>query len=207
MVFEDETSAILSISDYITESAACLFVATKHIYALSVDNFYNCEAKDIFRIVLNNLRSPDRLSALRLSTSGEKCAPVNTAQYGFIRELILYSFAVRLPVFQSIGGRAGLSEAQINLIYETVLLNTSEAVGTYITDSFADNTKRIKKNKAIPPYRCEWLKAYIYGHCPELAAVDNRSLFFMGTIDPLFSMFYIQMEKELGKHILSLGVS
>ncbi len=207
MVFEDETNAILSISDYVTESANCLFVATKYIFALSAADFYNCEARDIFRVVLNNLRSPARLSAFHLSITGDECAAVNTSEYNFVRDLILYSFAVRLPVFQSIGGKSGLSDSQINLIYDTVLLNINSSVGIYVSDSISENRRRLKKYKTIPPYRCEWLKNYIYGHCPSISAVDNRSLFFMGTIDPLLSMFNIQMEQELGKYILSIANS
>ena len=40
MYFEDETSAILNIAEYITTAADSLFKATKYIYALGSERYY-----------------------------------------------------------------------------------------------------------------------------------------------------------------------
>lgn len=206
MVFEDETSAILSISDYVTEAANGLFLATKYIFALSANDFYSCDIRDVLRVILNNLRKPEMLSVFRLKISDECCAAMNTKEYDFVRELILYSFAVRLPVFQTVCGIDGLSDNQVNSAYDTILLNIDRGVSAYVRGSLEETRRRVKKHKPVAPYRADWFIAYIYDRCGELTAINNRSLFFMGAVDPLFSMFNLRLEQELSQHILSLAV-
>lgn len=205
MVFEDETKAILEISDYVTETANGLFLATKYIYALSARDFYSCDIKDVFRIILNNPTKPEKLSCLGLSFSGPDCAAVNTKEYNLIREMILFSFAFRLPVFTDYAGREGLSEAQAVSLYETVLLNADMSAASYVKGSFEETRKRIKKQKPPLPYRTDWLKAYIYGCGGALAEINARNFFFMGTLEPLFSMFSLLFEKELFRLVKALA--
>ena len=203
MYFEDETSAILSIADFISSAASGLFSATKYIYALGSGSYCQCDIKDVFKIVLNNIHAPQRLDAFRLDLSC--CSAMETPAYETVFDLILYSFAVRIPVLSRLDNGLGLSEEQAAAIYDTVLLGHQVNPGGFVQDSFEDIRRRVKKHRALPPYKADWFRAYIYSACPPLAEISN--IFLMGTVEPLFSMFYIQFEQELSKYVLSLSAS
>ncbi|NLV87168.1 MAG: hypothetical protein GX025_08140 [Clostridiales bacterium] len=207
MVFEDEMKAILDISDYITEAAKGLFLATKYIYALSAEGFYSCDVKDVFRIILNNPTKPEKLSSLGLSISGEDCAAVNREEYDLLQEMITLSFANRLPLFTDYGGKQGLSEEQTAYVYETVLLNSDKEAACHVWGSFQKTRRLAKKQRPPLPYSADWFKAYIYGNIGELADINARSFFFMGTLEPLFSMFNLVFEKELFLLMKTLAAS
>lgn len=205
MYFEDETSAILGIADHISTAAGSLFTATKYIYALADSKYYECDIKDVFRIILNNIREPQRLSAFRLDIGSCACAAMETPAYEAVRDLILYSFAVRVPVLGRSESGAALSDEQVQAVYETVLLGHAVNPGGFIKDSFEDIRKSVKKRRPLPPYKTDWYRAYIYARCPALADISNKNIFLLGAAEPLFSMFYLQQESELRKYIAGLS--
>ena len=204
MYFEDETGAILGIADHISAAASSLFTATKYIYALADDKYYECDIKDVFRIILNNIHSPERLSAFRLNVSAG-CAAMDTPAYETVRDLILYSFAVRVPVLGRSENGAALSDEQVQAVYETVLLGRAVNPGGFVQDSFEDIRKRVKRRRPLPPYKTDWYRTYIYSRCPALADISNKNLFLLGAAEPLFSMFYLQHEAELRSYIAGLS--
>lgn len=206
MYFEDETTAILGIADRISTAAGSLFTATKYIYVLADTAYYECDIKDIFRIILNNIHSPERLSAFHLNISGG-CAPMETPAYSAVSDLILYSFAVRTPILGRSENGAALSDEQVQAVYETVLLGHSINPGGFVQDSFEDIRKRIKRRRPLPPYKTDWYRAYIYSRCPALAEISNRNIFLLGAAEPLFSMFYLRLEQELKAYIASFAKS
>ena len=205
MYFEDETSAILSISDHIVAASNSLFTATKYIYALADDKYYECDIKDVFRIILNNIHAPQRLSAFRLDISSAALAAMETPAYEAVKDLILYSFAVRIPVLGRSDSGAALSDEQVQALYETVLLGHPINPGGFIQDSFEDIKRRVKRRRPLPPYKTDWYRAYIYAHCPALADISNKNIFLLGAAEPLFSMFYLQHETELRAFIAKLA--
>ena len=203
MYFEDETSAILNIAEYITTAADSLFKATKYIYALGSERYYECDIKDVFRVILNNIRTPERLEAFRLDISAPNCAEMETPAYSAVSDLILFSFDVRLPLLEQQG--VGLTDEQALAVYDTVMLGRSVNPGGFIKDSYEDIRRRVKKHRPLPPYKTDWFRAYIYAHCPALAEINNKNTFLMGAVEPLFSMFYLQFERDLQKYVLSLS--
>lgn len=203
MYFEDETTAILSIADYISSAASGLFTTTKYIYALGGESSRHCDIKDVFRIILNNIHAPQRLDALRLDLSC--CAAMEAPEYQTVYDLILYSFAVRLPLLTRIENSSGLTDEQVSSIYETVMLGHVVNPGGFISDDLSELRRRIKRRRPIPPYKTDWFRAYIYANCAELADISNKNVFLMGAVEPLFSMFYLRLEQELRGYILSLS--
>lgn len=205
MFFNDETSAIISIADYISAAASGLFKTTKYLYVLGSDKFYQCDIKDVFRVVLNNLREPERLEAFHLTNTGPYCAAMETPAYAAVADLILYSFAARIPVLTK--PDCGLSDEQALAVYDTVMLGHAVNPGGFVQDSFEDIRRRVKKRRPLPPYKTDWFRTYLYSRCPALAELSNRNVFLMGTAEPLFSMFYLQLEAELKAYILRLSRS
>ncbi len=205
MYFEDETTAILNLSDQIITAADSLFKATKYIYALGHNKYYECDIKDVFRIILNNIRSPERLSAFRLNISGPDCAAMETPAYAVVADLILYSFAVRVPILGRPDMEVSLSDEQVLALYDTVMLGRAVNPGCFIQDSFEDIRKRIKRRRPLQPYKTDWYRAYIYAHCPALAELSNKNLFLLGATEPLFSMFYLRLEQELCAYLPTLS--
>ncbi len=198
MQFLSERTAIEEVAALILDAAANLYKSTKYIYALSRADFYSCSVKDVFKVILNNLRQVDTLQALGLHIDAESCPEMATAEYEKVFSLLVYSFAVRLPTLQRVqiqGER--LSDAQIQAIYDYIMQKGIANHGELVAESFADMKVRIRKKQQVVPYNADWYKAFLYTYVPSLAEINNRNVFLFGTVDILFMMYYMRLEEEL----------
>lgn len=200
MQFAKEQAALEEIAEMILDAATNLYKSTKYIYSLSKENFYSCNIKDVFRVILNNILRADALQALYLTTNNSACAEMNTKEYGKIYSLLVYSFAIRLPALRRVEIRGDrLTDGQIQEIYDFIVSKGVVNYDDIVVGSFAENKARVRKNQPVAPYNSDWYKAFIYTHIPELAEINNRNLFLFGTIDVLFVMFHMRLEEELHK--------
>jgi hypothetical protein len=198
MVFRDEKRAVATLSELIFEAGESLFSATKYLYALSGESYYSCDVKDVFKVILNNVRSADSLSAFPIHVDDSSCTVLNTAEYKLAFRLMVFSFAVRLPAFCNVkveGER--MSDAQISAVYNSILKQGISDPSHIITEKFQDIRTAVRKGSAIPPYNAEWFRAYLYGAIPEFAQISNRNFFFFGAVDVLFYLFSLCLEKEV----------
>lgn len=206
MTFSNEQAAMTQLTDMIFKAGANLFKATKYLYALTTENYYNCDIKDFFKVILNNIFNADVMRAFHINIDEAGCPALNTREYFDVFRLIIYSFAVRLPALcqvQVAGDR--MSAKQIASVYEAVMEKGVVNYGDAITESFSDIASAVKKGKAIPPYSSEWFRLYIFTMIPELAEITNQNFFFVGAAEMLFSLYYLCLEKEFEKCINALA--
>jgi hypothetical protein len=207
MTFTNESAALAELTDMILKAGANLFKATKYLYALTAENYYNCNIKDFFTVILNNIFNADIMSAFHITIDNEQCTAMNTRAYFDVFRLIIYSFAVRLPVLchDEVKGEF-MSAKQVSAVYDAVMekgvVNHCDA----ISESFAQIASDVKKGKNIAPYSSEWFRTYIFTMIPELAEINNHNLFFIGAADMLFSLYYICLENEFEKRLKTLVI-
>lgn len=94
------------IAGIITNTARSMTTVMQYIYTVSDSDFYNINIKDVFRIALMDVTETSRLENLgiRIKTP-ENESMFETAEFGRVQHLIMYSLAVRLPVYRSSDGR------------------------------------------------------------------------------------------------------
>jgi hypothetical protein len=206
MTFTNESEAVTQLADMILKAGANLFKATKYLYALIAENYYNCDIKDFFKVVLNNIFNVDIMSAFHVSIDDRACAPMNTREYFDIFRLIIYSFAVRLPALchVPVNGRY-MTPGQVAAVYNAVMEKGVVNHGDAISESFRQIASDVRKGRSIAPYSSEWFRTYILTIIPELAEISNHNLFFLGAVDMLFSLYYICLEMEFEKRINALS--
>jgi hypothetical protein len=205
MTFTNESEAVMQLTDMILKAGANLFKATKYLYILTAENYNNCNIKDFYKVILNNIYNADIMSVFHISIEDETCAPMNTREYFDVFRLIIYSFAVRLPALcHDVEGETTMTPKQITAVYEAVMEKGVINHGDAITESFRQIASDVKKKKTIPPYSSEWFRSYIFTTIPELAELSNHNLFFMGAADMLFSLYYLCLENEIKKRINAL---
>lgn len=198
MEFLSERTAVTTISETVVKAGVSLFNAMKYIYTISDKDFYNISIKDIFRIALNDITDTASLYNTGITLDKEHTAAMNTPEYERILSLMVYSFAVRLPVLRNVKTTGGvLNDKQIKAIYDLVISKGASNFENIIPDDFEDIRRLVKAGKPVPTYDAEWYKSYIYTYVPGLAAVTNRNIFLLGSADILFTLFYSCLEEEL----------
>lgn len=207
-MFPNEKVAVAQLTDLILRAGASLFKATKYIYALSAESFYNCDIKDFFKVILNNIGNVDGLGAFHIPVNDNTCGALNTPEYDKVFRLIVFSFAIRLPILCNVKVEGNtMSEQQIRAIYSAILGKGISNIDNAISESFSDIQVIVRKRRDLSPYNADWLRAYLFNNFPELSDISNRNLFFIGAIDVLFVLFYICLEKEVAGLISSLSIS
>lgn len=206
MEFISERTALTTLSDTVVKAGVALFNAVKYIYLISDKDFYNINIKDIFKIALNNISDTTCLYNTGIKLEKERCAEMNTPEYERVLSLMVYSFAVRLPILKNVKTQGGtLSDKQIKAIYDMVISKGAGNFENVITDDFEEFRKAVKSGKSLPAYDAEWFKSYIYGYVPALAAITNRNVFLLGSADILFTLFSACLEEELTHQLETLS--
>lgn len=205
MRFPNEKEAVAKLTELLLRAGASLFKATKYLYALSAESFYSCDTKDFFKVVLNNIQNADTLSSFHIPINDRTCGVLNSEEYNKVFRLIVCSFAARLPVLCNVGVDGEfMSEQQIRSVYSSVIQKGITNIDDAVPESFSDIQAAVRKGKAISPYNSEWLRAYLFINFPELSDISNRNLFFIGAVDMLFILFYLCLEKEIYRLIVSM---
>lgn len=198
MEFQSERAAVSIISDVIVKSGVSLYNSIKYIYSLAEDDFYNCNIKDVLKIILNNLTNIDFLQELGLRINADKCSEMSSPEYNNVLSLIVYSFAIRIPVLKNLSiNNQTLSDDQLKAIYDNVISKGARNYLETIPESYDEIKKLVKSKKAVPPYNADWYKTFIFTHIPELSEIKNKNMFLLGAVDILFTMFYSCLEEEL----------
>ncbi len=204
MDFQSERSAITLLSDTIVNSAVSLYNAIKYIYSLAEDDFYNCNIKDVIKVILNNLTDTNCLQAMGLRINNQKCREMNTPEYDKVLSLLIYSFAVRIPILKNVVIKEqSLTDEQLKAIYTAVMEKGGNNFLNTIHEDYEGYKKLVKSGKPVHSYKSEWYKRYIK-NVPGLATISNKNMFLIGTVEVLFSMFYTCLEEELSQIIFGL---
>ncbi len=198
MEFQSERAAVSIISDVIVKSGVSLYNSIKYIYSLAEDDFYNCNIKDVLKVVLNNLTNIDFLQELGLRINADKCSEMSSPEYNNVLSLIVYSFAIRIPVLKNLTiNNQTLTDDQLKAIYDNVISKGARNYLDTIPESYEEIKKIVKTKKPVPPYNADWYKAFIFTRIPELSEIKNKNMFLLGAVDILFTMFYACLEEEI----------
>ena len=207
MEFVSEKNALTKIADTVIKAGVSLYNALKYIYASAEEDFYNVDIKDCLKIVLNNLTDSDAMQSLGIRINDDFCKEMNNEEYNKVLQLMVYSFAVRVPVLKTVrNGDDYLSDDQIQRIYNMITEKGAENVGGLIVEGVNEYRVMVRKNRPIPAYNSDWYKAYIYTNVPSLSEITNKNMYLLGLADVLFTMFYSCLEEELENIILSESV-
>ncbi len=198
MRFINEKTAINGLADTIIKSGVSLYNAVKYIYSLTEEDFYNISIKDCLKVVLNNITDGDSLQSLGLRINDRTCAAMSGPEYNRILSLMVFSFAVRVPMLKivKINGDS-MTDDQIYQLYSAIIAKGAANYNDFIKETFLETKYLVKKGKPVPPYSAEWYKSYVLTNVPALAEINNRNMFILGAVDMLFAMFYSCMEEEL----------
>lgn len=198
MEFKSDRIALTTIAEVIVKSGVNLFNTVKHIYALADEDFYNCDIKDILKVVLNNVTDIKALDNMGMRINNFKCAEMNSPEYDRVLSLIVYSFAVRVPALRRIKARgSSLTDAQLKSIYDIVISKGASNYEDVIQESYNGNRRLVRGGKEMAPYNADWYKAYIYQYVPAVSTITNKNIYLLGSVDILFTLFYSCVEEEL----------
>lgn len=198
MEFQSERTVINFLTETIVKSGVSLFNAVRYVYCLAEDDFYNCNVKDVLKVVLNNLTDTDSLKNLGLTAYREKCMEMQSDAYNKVLSLIVYSFAVRIPALKKIKiDNNTMTDGQLKQVYDIVISKGAENYMNIIDETYEKNRKLIKQNKEIPVYSADWYKDYIFTYVPKLAEIKNKNIYLLGCVDILFTMFYTCLDEKL----------
>lgn len=206
MEFISERTAYTLISEAIAKAGVSLFNAVKYIYMIADKDFYNINIKDIFKIALSNISDTTCLYNTGIKLDKERCAEMNSPEYERVLSLMVYSFAVRLPLLKNVKTKGGsLNDKQIKAIYDLVIAKGAGNYDNIITDDFEEIRRLVKQNRPVPAYDAEWYKGYIYTYVPALATISNKNVFLLGSADILFTLFHSCLEEELERLLNALA--
>ena len=206
MEFKSDRIALTTIAEVIVKSGVNLFNTIKHIYALADEDFYNCDIKDLLKVVLNNVTDIKALDNMGLRINNFKCAEMNSPEYDRVLSLIVYSFAVRIPTLKRIKARGKvLSDSQLKKIYEIVVSKGAANYEDAIPISYNGIRRMVRSGKEIPPYNADWYKTYIYQYVPAVSTITNKNIYLLGVVDILFTLFYSCVEEELRSVVEEFG--
>ena len=197
MEFISERTAYTLISETVAKAGVSLFNAVKYIYMIADKDFYNINIKDIFKIALSNISDTTCLYNTGIKLDKDRCAEMNSPEYERVLSLMVYSFAVRLPLLKNVKTKGGsLNDKQIKAIYDLVIAKGAGNYDNIITDDFEEIRRLVKQNRPVPAYDAEWYKGYIYTYVPALATISNKNVFLLGSADILFTLFHSCLEEE-----------
>ena len=206
MEFISERTAYTLISETVVKAGVSLFNAVKYIYMIADKDFYNINIKDIFKIALSNISDTTCLYNTGIKLDKDRCAEMNSPEYERVLSLMVYSFAVRLPLLKNVKTKGGsLNDKQIKAIYDLVIAKGAGNYDNIITDDFEEIRRLVKQNRPVPAYDAEWYKGYIYTYVPALATISNKNVFLLGSADILFTLFHSCLEEELERLLNALA--
>lgn len=205
MTFKNENEALEQLADTILKAGANLFKATKYLYVLTSENYYNCSVKDFIKVLLNSMYNADALRVFRISIDSPACSALNTREYFYVLRQMIHSFAVRLPILcrVTVHGQT-MTDKQIETVYKIVLDKGFSNENVVSSESFSETLKAVRKGRDDQPYSADWYRSYVYSAVPALSDLSNQNLLFLGTMDVLLTLYYLCLEKDFETRIHAL---
>jgi len=195
-----------SMAMTIEKAAVCLHNSIKYIYAVSQNDFYNINVKDLFKISLSDINNPHILTNLGISPANSaafKCEVFSSEQYAKLVDLFYFAFAVRTPFLMK---NPSVQQAKIKAkffqgIYNACIERGAADHDDIVRETFKINLKLAKSNKPEPSFNGEWFRRWIYSHNSELSAITNRNMFLLGCMDALLPLYYAKLTEMLLEEI------
>ena len=115
---------------------------------------------------------------------------MNSDEYNQVLSLILYSFAVRIPLIKKYTiNDVSMTDNQLKEIYITVLKKGAYNYKQAITEQYDFINKLIKKGQPVTEYNANWYKSLYYQTCLNLPITTNKNHFLFGAVDIYLTYF------------------
>jgi len=184
----------------IEKAARSLHNSIRYIYAVSMGDFYNVNVKDLFKLSLTDISSPNILSNLGLSPSDDFRGDLK--EFSKLADLMFYAFAVRLPYLRRRVVSPKYNDRFLRDLYEACLTAGASDPSNIVQEDFKSNMKLAKSAKAPePPFSGEWFRRWVYSCGGELAAITNRNMFLLGCMDALLPLYYAKLTDILAEQL------
>ncbi|MCL2634233.1 MAG: hypothetical protein FWD34_06960 [Oscillospiraceae bacterium] len=198
---EHELLELQAFAGVMQRAGQSLHTTMRYVFAISDGDFYNVNVKDIFKVALTDITNPDILVNLGLSLDG-KIKELDTEEFEVMCDMIFFAFAVRVPFYKKIpGGR--FSDKQLLALFSLCEEMGARDVDSIIGETFKPMLKRARGSRGLnePPFNGEWFRRWIYTYGGELAAINNRNMFFLGCCDALFPLYYAKLTDKITEMI------
>lgn len=204
MDFPNDSLPILA--GIICNTAKSMATTMKYIYAVSDEDFYNINVKDIFRLALTDVTDCTKLENLCIRTDKKNINDIfSGVEFSRVQHMISYSLAVRLPFCKKQIEDFPLKDKQLKALYDSIMYESADNFGNIISETFDDNSKLIKQKQPLPAYNSEWFRRYVYTYIPSLGEINNKNLYFLGCVEAMFPLYYSSLIAQLKKVMFLLG--
>ncbi|MDR1754741.1 MAG: hypothetical protein LBR74_07545 [Eubacterium sp.] len=190
-----------ALCDIFKSASGSLFNAMKYIYAITEDHYYNINVKDIFKIALNDITNVNILENIGVALTEKGLGELASHQFNVVEGLIYYSFLTRLPFFRRSINDCPLKEAQLRELYNHGLKNGAENFGNIITYDFRIMSKLIKNKQNEPEFNGDWFRRWVYTFGNDLAVINNRNIFLLGSVEALFPLYYAALIEKISAQL------
>ena len=189
--------ALKRIAAMIDLASKSLFNAVRYCYLIAENDFYNINAKDIFRIGLNNITDPSCFKNLGIILEDAHIGEMGTEHFREVLDVLRYAFAIRLPFIRKYAESSSLKDNHIKQIYDILDAYGFHNPDGIVEDSFKSMSWLVRTKKSEPPFDTEWFRRWIYTYGHELAAINNRNMFVLGCVEALFPLYYASLQELL----------
>ncbi|MCL1789687.1 MAG: hypothetical protein FWG33_04940 [Oscillospiraceae bacterium] len=186
----EKKSLIETLSGTIEKTAVSLQSAVGYIYAVGENDFYNINAKDLFKISLSDLNNPESLSRIGVSPKS------GIANFTQLSDLMFFTFAVRTPFLRR-NPEIKASDKLISSLYQSCVEKGAVDPDNFVREDFKTMMKFAKSNQPEPPFNGEWFRRWVYSYGGALAEITNKNMFLLGCMDALFPLYYAKLTETL----------
>lgn len=185
------------LSELIDLCSQSLFNAMKYIYAISDDDYYNVNVKDVFKVALSDISNPNILDNIGIQLDNAKLGEMNSLEFKRIKSLIHYAFLIRLPFIKNSMENCPLKDNHIRELLNLGIKRGAENYSDLIEDDVRSYQKMIKNKQPEPAFDSEWFRRWVYTYGKDLAAINNRNMFLFGCMEALFPLFYAALSEKI----------
>jgi hypothetical protein len=171
-----------------------------YLSTVSGGNFYNINARDVFKISLSDISNPGIIANLGIQPD-VRFSPKsgNNAQ---LTDLMFFAFAVRVPYLRRSTGKG--KDRFLSELFNACLAKGANDNGGIVGETFKVNMKTAKSKRIEPPFSGEWFRRWVYSHGADnspdsvnLAAINNQNIFLLGCMDALLPLYYAKLTEVL----------
>ena len=206
-----KTNDITEAAELVGRTALSLFNAIKCVYAVSADDFYNINVKDVFKVSLSDVSNPAALSNMGISFDREKFGVMESENFSQVLGILHYSLGIRLPFMRRYAPddhpiNSQLRDSHIKDMWTYCHRNGAANNGGVIEEDFKSMTRLFKTKMPEPPVTTDWFRRFIYttaaAESPrsafgELTAINNRNMFLFGSFDTMYTLYYSALVEML----------
>lgn len=191
---------ITEVVSTVNAASDSIYEALKYIYFICCDDFYKINVKDVFKISLSNVTDSRILNNLGFKLYPDMIGDLGDPTFEEVKKLISYAFAVRLPFIKRyLPPKSGIIDSDFKEMFKAVCDSGAANLDNIIKVDFKTNLKAAAKLKddEEPVFDTEWFKTWVYVYGKKFAVINNKNMFFLGSADALFALYWAALTDKL----------